>query len=375
MTHAIRNILFIAEGQIGDLLLLTPALRATKSSFTHATISVVVLTRRDSAPAGELVRGPLPSDANSVLATNPHVDRLYTIDRQRLKSTRGLRRITAEVEIVRFLRKQKYDAVVSTFPEDRFALWAFASGARIRIGDRTSPLARFYTRYAPTSKGEHGVLQYYLDEVKVLGAAASNETTEYQVPSFAQTWADETLRQHGIAEGTPFAAIHPGASGDYKIWPPENFAGLIDRLQEVPGIRAVLVYGNGDRRIAESIRGRLTSSPVCIETGEHIGNLAAILRRSSLAITNDSGPRHLAVAVGVPVLSLFRKYHDKEWKAYADTPRLVTLVPEQPCAVCNEGSCNDVMPKGEEFGAHCLRSIDQERVVLQAVHMLRDIVG
>ena len=104
-----KKILFIAEGQLGDLLLLTPALRATKESFPHSLITVLVVERRNAVESKHnRFKELAATDAereSSVLATNTSVDELLVLNRHALRSLHGYARANAEVAIVRFLRK------------------------------------------------------------------------------------------------------------------------------------------------------------------------------------------------------------------------------------------------------------------------------
>ena len=119
-----RRVLCIAEGQLGDLLLLTPALRAVKESFPSSYLAVLVLQRRryDVAPASgdSSVPPPISGSTSVVLRNDPHVDEVKEIDRSGLRELSGLRRLRSELGIIRWLRRQEFDTVICTFPEDRF---------------------------------------------------------------------------------------------------------------------------------------------------------------------------------------------------------------------------------------------------------------
>ena len=359
------RVLFLAEGQLGDLLLLTPALRALKTTYPNSHVAVMILERRSSS-------GPLiQAGHDTALGTNPHVDEVSVLNRDALRSLRGMARAHAELELVRLLRQNHYDAVICTFPEDRFILWAFASGARMRVGQQAQGFARWLTHALPIRKAERGVLEYYCDMVRALGASVESKETEYIISPRDQLWAKVFLLESGLVK-SKVVAVHPGASGDYKIWPPERYAELIDALQQDPKIRVLLCRGPQDDDIVGAIRKYLKSNvtEVC---PDGIGKLAALLRESALCISNDSGPRHLAVAVGTPSLAFFRQHHSREWKVYPESPACVTLESSEECPACPRGECLDRIPNGKRFGSHCLRFLPTETGVKKALDLLASL--
>ena len=371
---SLKRVLFISEGQLGDLLLMTPALRAMKRTFPQTEQSVLILDRRVVQPIGRagLNQASLfRSGSDTVLATNPHVANVTVVDREAFRSLPLLRRLRAELRVIRFIRSRKYDTAICTFPEDRFVVWAFLSGARVRVGQKSQPLVRLLTHTPDVHKHDRGVLEYYADLVRSVGAQQDSAVTEYHIPSEAEKWADDHLRSLGLDRVASLVAVHAGATGDYKIWPPERYASVIDALDGVGGVRTVLFCGRADEAVVAEIVTRTTRPPTVMRTEGSLAHFAGLLRRCSLLISNDSGPRHLASALGIPTVSLFRQFHDREWKVYPDSPTCVTLKGKEPCPSCPGGACLDRTPEGERFGSYCLRMIGVEEVLRAA----RGIVG
>jgi ADP-heptose:LPS heptosyltransferase len=365
-----RRILFLAEGQLGDLLLLTPALHAVKESFPTSFVCVFVLDRRT----------PLRSSSNPTmfdlpqescpLATNKNVDELILVSRQFLRKMRGLARLRCEASLIRLLRSRKFDTVICTLPEDRFALWAFTSGARTRVGQKNQSLHWLLSLALNIEKSERGVLEYYLDLVRAFGATVHSTKTEYTISDKVEKWAKELLVQHNLSD-EKIIGVHPGATGDYKIWDPNLFAELIEQLSRKA--RVVLLGGNLDEAIIAATRDFLRSEIVHLRA-ESIENLAALLRHCTLCISNDSGPRHLAVAVGTPSLALFRQHHDKEWGVYVEGNHVAIVKGKGRCPACPPDRCLDKIPEGEQFASHCMRMIRVEDVVAKAEEMMHRTV-
>ncbi len=365
-----RRILFIAEGQLGDLLLLTPALRAVRTSFPSAHISLLLVERRGAFVSSAILSGPVQPDDDSPVGRSGGVDSVLVLRRHVLRSRHGAARLRAEWEVVKAVRRGAFDTVVCTFPEDRFALYALASGASIRVGQREQGLSWLLSVRPEIRKEQRGVREYYCDLVRAIGARVASVETSYAVPTEARRWAAGILARARVRTTDRLVLIHPGATGDYKIWPPDRFAALADGLGRLKGVRPVLAHGPMDRRVVDAICGAARRRIPVIDSGGKLSRLAALMERSRLCITNDSGPRHLAVAVGVPSLALFRQHHDREWKVYAESPRCVTLAGGERCASCPEGVCYDRIPPGELFGSECLRQVSVEAVVTRATAML-----
>jgi ADP-heptose:LPS heptosyltransferase len=369
-----RRVLCIAEGQLGDLLLLTPAVRAVKESFPSSFLSVLVLQRRryDVAPAAGVFSSPasLAGSTSVVLRNDQHVDDVKEIDRSRLRELSGFRRLRSEFEIVRWLRRQKFDTVICTFPEDRFFLWAFASGARKRVGEAGGKLAALLTHKIVVRRREVGVLRYYCALAEAAGARITSYATTYTLSPSAETRAEQTWREAGLETSRRVVAIHPGASGPHRVWPPENFAAVIGYLQSQKGFQVVLCGSAFDAEAVEEVKRLCAVAPRVIMTGDGVDILAGVLRRSALLISNDSGPRHLAVALGVPSIAFFPKFGDLEWKVYDDDLAAGGFVSREPCPACPPDSCRNVIPPGARFGSYCLRALPVDQVIGRAAELL-----
>ncbi len=361
---SIQRILFCAEGQLGDLLLLTPALRATRESFPRSRITVLVVQRRrygaNGGSPGVVLRLSSGEGTAAVITDSAFVDEVIEVDRPLVRSLKGLARLRAEWEIVRFLRKAKPDLVFCTFPQDRFVLWAFLSGARLRVGQKRQGLSRLLTIAPDLERGRGGVLRYYADLAAAAGADVRHYGTEYSVPEPARAWAEDLLRAGSVRGTVPLVAVHPGATGPYKVWPPERFAALIDGLQASGVARVILCGSDFDREIVRSVRERLTSGALEVNPGGSVARLAALLERCALTVANDSGPRHLSLAVGTPALAIISRFQDREWGIPEYGKSSVLLQGAGICPDCPEGECNNIVPPGEKYGSTCMRMISVE---------------
>jgi heptosyltransferase-3 len=363
------NILLITEGQVGDLLLLTPAIRALSESYPFARITLLIVERRDTGSARGIQGELLGPAKDTILSTNPRVHHIYSVRRDYLRMLSGARRLGAERRIIRFVREKRYDTVICTFPEDRFALWAFASGARVRVGERRQGLGWVFTHTPDVRKEDRGVLEYYRSLVRTVGAVPDNAGPEYHIRPDAEEWAQGFLQDHGLLPGA-YVAVHPGATGDYKIWPPERYAALIDRITDETSLPAVLCTGPQDGDVYARVRESLRSAVVPLNTAGRIDRLAAVLAHAALVISNDSGPRHLSIAVGTPSLAFFRRHHDREWGVYPESATVRTLKSTIDCPLCPAGICHDRTTDGQRYGAACMMDISVETALKLTLVML-----
>ena len=371
-----RRILFLTEGGLGDHVTLTPALRELKRSYPGSFVCVFATYRQTTDatkenPFTDLHPSQIESD-NSALATNKNIDELYILNRYAFKSLRGIARIKAELAVIRFLRRKKFDTVICTFPhKERFILWALVSGARIRVGARNQGLRWLLTHTPDIEKAKGGVVEYYCDLVRAIGATVCSTRTVFVVPESSAVWADGLLQELHLPPSRGIVTIHPGASGGHKMWPPERYAALVEHITAKHNVTVLLLKGEKDSEAVAALKKNLRAKVFEVDCSRNIGHLAALLQRCSLCISNDSGPRHLAVAVGTPSLAFFRHHHDREWDVYEEVEQCVTLKGSDSCPVCPPNKCFDRVQEGEHYGSICLRTISIDTAIRQVESMLR----
>ena len=360
------KVLVIAEGQIGDLLLLTPVFRAIKLSFPDATVSLIAIERR---PFTETASGTLVESRDHFLSGSPYLSSVHIVRRDLLRSLKGFARIRAEWEILRFVRREKFDTIISAFPDDRFSLMAFFSGAKTRVGESHSAFSLSYTAKPARRKGEGSILEYFCELAELAGCRVVSRQTEFVPSSADEEWAEGFLKASGFQAGR-FLLIHPGATGDYKIWPPERFAELMQRLSGKAALPFLLCGGPRERELVAEVSEKLPPMQVQVHLETRIGRFASLAKRAALVISNDSGPRHVAVAVGAPSLAIFRKFHDREWGVYGELGRAKIVKSNLPCADCPPNSCKDRIPGRERYGSVCIRAVEVSEVMEPTLQIL-----
>ncbi|MCX5697415.1 MAG: lipopolysaccharide heptosyltransferase II [Candidatus Omnitrophica bacterium] len=280
----LKRILIVRTDRIGDVVLSTPVIKAVRERYPSAYIAMMV-----SPYTKEIVEG------------NPYLDEVIIYDKDtKHKSWRRT------LEFARNLKKKRFDLALILHPTNRVHLVTFLAGIKRRIGyDRK--LGFLLTDRIPHTKqsGQKHELEYNFDLLKVLGITPADKNIFVPIKSEAIQAVDELLRREGIKEKDALLAINPGASCPSKIWPAQRFAEVADRLAQGYGFKVLVVAGPKERPLAQDLITNMREKAIDLAGRLSLSQLAALLSRCSLFISNDSGPVHIGSAVGVPVISIF----------------------------------------------------------------------
>ncbi|HAJ56675.1 MAG TPA: hypothetical protein DCL35_02770 [Candidatus Omnitrophica bacterium] len=278
-----RRILVVRTDRIGDVLLSTPVLKALREHYPSSYIAMMV------APA-----------TKDIVEGNPYLDKVIVFDKDKLSG------LFSTVNFAKRLKKENFDIAVMLHPTVRVHLLAFLAGIKERIGyDRKAPY--FLTRTIPHRKheGARHEAEYNFDLLEPLGIYNVQRQLYMPIRLEAQRTVDWLLREAGLGEADTLVAVNPAASCVSKLWPLAKFAQVIDRLGAKPGVKVLIVADTSHSNISEELLGLTQSSPVDLSGRFDLSQLACLFKRCKLVISNDSGPVHMAVAVGTPVISIF----------------------------------------------------------------------
>jgi heptosyltransferase-2 len=195
--------------------------------------------------------------------------------------------------------------------------------------------------------------QYYLDLVSGLGMEAVAPSLSFPLGEEEVRGAEGLLASEGVSPGSPLTILNPGGYfGSAKRWPPERFAALAALLQEREGARVVIVGSQGEVPLARLITDALVSKPLILTGRTSLRQLAAVISLADLFVTNDSGPMHLANALGTPVLALFGPTDPESTAPFQEPSAFLHKAP--PCWPCAYRDC--------PFDHRCMESISPEEV-------------
>lgn len=339
--------LLIRPDHLGDVLLATPAMRALKALRPHAEIHVLA--------------GPWSAD---ILETCDAVDQILTIPfpgfsrspNPNLRSPYELAWDTG-----RKLRLLRYSAALILRPDHWWgALVAWLAGIPVRIGYALPDVAPFLTNRVPVQR-VHAVRQSAMLVERLTGTALdeSSLALRYTVSADDRAWVQGYLSEHDLQVGDRLIVLHAGAGSPIKLWDPQRWATVADRLAGQASARIILTGGEAEIPLARAIAGHMTAPPIVMAGDTRIGTLAALLERSALALGPDSGPLHLAAAVGTPTVALFGPADPDEFRPWGPSARHLVLTSEIGCR-----PCRILDWPGDSLDNHpCVREITVERVV------------
>jgi lipopolysaccharide heptosyltransferase II len=319
----VQRILVIRLDLLGDLVNSMPAVAALHERFPTARITMLTLPRTAAIPR-----------------QFAFVDEVLTFDPRILRVPRNwLRPATLghTITLALALRRAHYDLCLSLYGPVA-GIWAYVSGARRRIGYAAEARPALFSDPVPGGRFdrlEHEV-RWDLRLAAAAGASPAYRAPALQVrPEVAARMA-EKLAALGVRPGDRLVGIHGGAvNGSAKRWPATHWAALADRLIARHGVRIVLTGSANERPISEAIRTRMRESPIVLAGETDIDELLAVLARCDLVLSGDSGPLHMAVALGRPAVAM---YGPTDPLTYGPSPRtgqhVIVLRRGLPCSPC-----------------------------------------
>lgn len=331
-----QRILITRTDRLGDLLLSTPVIKNLRMHMPGAYIAVMV-----------------QESVADVVRANPYLDEVITLDK-RGRHKGFFKSIFLALEI----RKKRFDLALILHPTVRVHLILFFAAVKERIGyNRKYGFLNTRTIKHTKQSGAKHESEFALDFLKELGIVDVDYDRTLFMPLYkeAEEWIDHLLKEKTILN-SKLIAVHTQASCPSKRWPTDYFRSLIDEILKKYKATIIYVGKDTDSTIKEgqnilNLTGKTT-----------IAQLASILKRSDIFISNDSGPVHMAVALGVPVISIFGRNQPglspKRWGPLGTEARSVFLHKDVGCKICLAHDCE------RDFA--CLKAITPHEVLAHA---------
>jgi ADP-heptose:LPS heptosyltransferase len=319
--HSTRILLIQLYG-LGDVVLLTPAIRVLRERFPGARLDF--LTEDPGA---------------DVLATNPHLDEILLFPRSG----------EPRWPLLRSIRRRRYDAVIDFRSTPRTAAVVAMSGSRIRSGQRgRGPRNLLYTHLVP----KRPPLELYMAQrnfqlLEPLGVRPRADTSfspEITLTDADREWAAAFWRQAAFEPGRPVVAVSVVSSYAYKNWGAERWAVVADALGDA-GAQLLFTHGPGEQPQVQAVLARMRQRPLVVGDFPSIRSMAALVAHCTLWIGNDGGSKHVATAAGVPTVTVFRWQQGRNWTDTSPGSPHVALETAPPqgcdlvCTVCPHLGC------------------------------------
>jgi heptosyltransferase-3 len=339
-----ENFLVVRTDRIGDLILSTPVFQAIKAKFPESHLSVVV-----------------SSYAADVLKNNPLVDDVIIDDHERKGGGLG-----DFADLVRRIRKGKFDVAILLRPTFRLAWVLYLAGIRYRIGTGY----RFYQMLLNRKIYEHRKVnlrheaEYNLDLLRPLGIESQRIPPRVYLTAQERQFACHTLGQLGITPDDTVVLIHPGSGDSSLNLPATKFAQVADRLTEELDAKIIFTGAARERELVDRISSSMRHKALDLTGRTDLRQLAAILEKSDAVISNSTGPMHLAVAVGTPTVAIFCPIFSADpirWGPYGEGHEVI-LPPVPVCFGCKPKSCPHY---------DCMEKISVEQIVSKVRLLLK----
>lgn len=320
-----RNILVIDFGQLGDVVLSLPALRAIREKFPEARITVAV-----------------GAASTAVVELSGYSDATLVVDRVGLRDGSAPLSILRIVRLVKDVRRSQFDFVIDLHSLSETNLLGYLSGAGQRLyarrpGRSLDFLSSFHTPPPVEDRNKHAV-DRYLEVLVPLGILNAPRVPRLRTRAADDAAVEQMLRKEKADMGAPLVGIFPGAGHPERRWSLARFSELADMFVRNDGVRVVVFLGPEERSLADEIRRTFPRATLVFDRLT-IPQLASALARLAVFVANDTGPMHVAAAVGTSTVVLLDRRAPRAYIPLGANHRII------------QGRTIDEMTADEVYGA------------------------
>lgn len=343
MLGRFQRILIVKLGSIGDVVHALPTLNALRRKFPQTHISWVVEPK-----------------SKDLLVGHPALDELIVFERTRSAT----RTIAAFVRLLKRLRRAKYDGVLELQGNLKSGLLAWLTGSPVRLGfeagsSRVEWVSTIFTNVKVSEGDASHVIDKNLNFAGRLGAGDKEVSFRIAVGEEERRYISSFLKRQGIEE-KKLIILHPGVARVTKRWPPERYGELADKIKDrFKDVVVVLTGGPGERPLVETI-ARLSKSNPIVFCPTTLGQLLALLAKCRTMVASDTGPLHMAAALGKKVVGLYGPVDSGRNGPYGEGNFVVKK--DLPCLPCWRKKCSSLA---------CMKGIEVSEVIERVEFLLR----
>jgi heptosyltransferase-3 len=319
----VDRLLLVQLGDIGDVVLSLPCIRALKEHFPQAEVVVAVRQK-----------------AKTLIEDCPWASDVIAVDQSRRSP---LATVSYHARFLRHLRRYRFDVVFDLRAGTRGAIMAWLTGAPLRIGFHTVKETfwrnRVFTHLRDLAPDPHQhQSQRYLSLLTASGVTPAHPLPVLTVSASAHRSAQRLLEHHGLVRQEPLIVFQPFSLWRYKEWRPDKTAALIRRLTAVYGIPVAVIGTAAERHRAQQIVDHAGPGAINLASKTSLRTLTAVIARSRLLVGVDSAGGHIASAVGTPGVVIFGPGKHRVWAPLGEGQRVI--YPDLPCAPCDQKGCD-----------------------------------
>jgi heptosyltransferase-3 len=320
-----RRALFIQLRRIGDVLMCTPAIRAFKRRYPDCKLDFL-------------------TELPDVLRGNPHLDSIIRVERSKQYDP------VYQFSLIRKIRSAGYDLVVDFFANPRSAYYSFLSGAETRLSYGFGHRKWAYNLTPEKSQTPCYAARDRLNLLSHIEIESGGVKLDFFPSDDDRSRADEILNRYSARF---LVSVSPVSRRDFNRWPLENYADISRRLSSEFDLSIVILAGPGEEPVADRLAGMLESVDPIVPRVNSLGLLGAVLGRMSLHIGNDNGPKHIAVAGGVPTFTIYGPHSPISW-TFPEPARHRFIKPADVSVECRRS--------GHRCDKNCIARITPEAV-------------
>lgn len=323
-----RNVLIVQPYGIGDLLFLTPVFRALRL-----------------VPGIEKVDLLLGSRTEAIVRHNPHIDQIYTVDKDLFHRRSRAENLSSLWELARNLRAKKYDLMLDYSFRDEYAFFGkFFLNIPRRAGYARRRRGLFHNIRLPIPQGFYGkhVVEFAAELAERAGISVEDRYLEFYLSDETRQKAKEKLESLDISSASKLLLVSPGGGeswgedAHFKQWPARHFSQLVQDLARISLFDHVLILGSEkEKAIGDAMSAGLDLSVRNLMGKLSIEEAGAVLERATLFVGNDGGLVHLARAMRVPLIAFYGPVDPKVYGPYPESPNALPIFDEalecRPC--------------------------------------------
>jgi lipopolysaccharide heptosyltransferase II len=349
---SIERVLLIQLGDIGDVVLTLPTIKAIRESRASRTLYVVVREH-----------------GRELLEDCPWVDGVISVEK---RQGNLLEKLFYQKGFVQTLRGKKFGAAIDLRTGTRGAVLSYVSGAQLRIGryadDGRLWRNRLFTHLVkPENEMEQYSSLHSLNIVAPFKVGARGTDPELTVTSEREMRAERILREEGLASDRSLIALHPFSRWRYKEWPFENYIALIDHIGSRYPVHIAITGSADEKGRAAHLVKEARADAYNLAGKTTIGDLAGVLKKCRLVIGIDSAAIHIAAAVGTPTVTIFGPSAPVNWAPRGEQHEVIFK--DMPCVPCRQKGCH------HSAVSQCLQELEVGEVVEVLDKKIAEILG